>query len=194
VQTAGNQTCTACPANSTTVSTGITGVNGCVCDAGYMDLSALGYTLCSSTKPCPSGGFCTFEYGGGEGLCLLSCDVVPRSGTNSTAPCCSAASSYFSPGGFLSGDGVKACYAACSGTEPGPRGSSCKATTSVTRRLGGDSSSGSGSSYNAYYRQDSQIVHLAVITTMYVSPYYYVSSNCYMIVLKLLYVFSYYSY
>jgi hypothetical protein len=190
VHTAGNQTCTACPANSTTTgSTAITGVNGCVCDAGYMDSSALGYTLCSSAKPCPSGGFCTFEYGGGEGLCL-SCensDVVPRSGTNSTAPCCSAASSYFSPNGFLSGDGVKACYAACRGTEPGPRGSSCKATTSVTRRSGGDNSSGSGSSYNAYYRQDSQILHLAVIL-LYMCPHTImcphtavcVSSNYYM--------------
>jgi len=166
-----------------------------LCDAGYMDSSALGYTLCSSAKPCPTG-FCTFEYGGGEGLCLLSCDVVPRGVTNSTAPCCSAASSYFSPNGFLSGDGVKACYAACRGTEPGPRGSSCKATTSVTRRSGGDSSSGSGSSYNAYYRQDSQILHLAVIL-LYLFPHTIicvVSSYCCMCVLKLLYVSSYYSY
>jgi hypothetical protein len=134
-----------------------------------MDSSALGYTLCSSAKPCPTG-FCTFEYGGGEGVCV-SCDYVPRLGTNSTAPCCSV----LGYNGFLSGDGVKACYAACGGTEPGPRGtwepgpreSSCKATTSVTRRSDGDSSAGSGSSYNAYYRQDSQILHLAVRGSYY---------------------------
>ena len=160
MHTAGNQTCTACPANSTTTSTAMTGVNQCVCDAGYMDSSS--YAICSSAKPCQSGGFCTYEYGGGEGLCLL-CKDVPLGGANFTVPCCSAASSYYSPAGFLSGDGVKACYAVCGGTDPGPRGSSCTAKTSVTRRSGGYNSSGSESSYYSYYRQGSQISRLAVI-------------------------------
>ncbi len=170
MHTAGNQTCTACPANSTTTTTANTRVNGCLCTAGYMDSSA--NAICSSAKPCQSGFFCTSEYGGGEGLCL-SCGVVP---TVAGARCCSAASSVFDWGTgepwvkfwFLSKENVQKCYAACSGTEPGLPGSSCDAAM-----YGGGSGSGSGSGYYSapsYYstpfpssspsRQGSQIVHL----------------------------------
>ena len=138
MHTAGNQTCTTCPANSTTTSTAITEVNECVCTAGYMDSSA--YAICSSAKPCQSG-FCTSEYGGGEGVCF-SCEDV--------GGCCSASNPRFgdslAQNGFLSKENVQKCYAACSGTvEPGLPGSSCAAASGAGS--GGGSGSGSGSSY-----------------------------------------------
>ncbi len=146
MHTAGSQTCTACPENSTTTSTAITEIYECMCNAGYMDSSA--YTICSSAKPCQSGFFCTSEYGGGEGLCL-SCGVVP---TVAGARCCSAVSPFFNWGngepwakdGFLSKDNVQKCYAACGGTEPGMPGSNC---TAATYDSGSGSGSGSGSTY-----------------------------------------------
>ena len=111
----------------------MTGVNQCVCDAGYMDSSS--YAICSSAKPCQSGFFCTSEYGGGEGLCL-SCGVVP---TVAGARCCSAVSSFFNwftgepwaKAGFLSKENVQKCYASCGGTVPGLPGSSCTAASNV---------------------------------------------------------------
>ncbi len=165
MHTAGDHTRTACPENSTTTSTAITGVYECMCNAGYMDSSA--HTICSSAKPCSKSGFCTFEYGGGEGLCL-SCEDVPKNNMFG-ARCCSDSfpQGKIGPGivgklSFLSEEIVLACYAACGGTEPGPAGSSCSAATYGS---GGGSGSGSGSSY--YYpvwsptRQGSPIVHLA---------------------------------
>jgi hypothetical protein len=167
-----------------------------MCTAGYMNSSA--YAICSSAKPCQSGFFCTFEYGGGEGLCL-SCGIVPTTYPTG-ARCCSAASSFFNWGtvepwvkdGFLSKENLQKCYAACSGTEPGLPGSSCGS--------GGGSGSGSGYySSPSYYstpspssspsRQGSQIVHLA---SSYYNPHttqYYIrlSFTDYISVLILLY-------
>ena len=160
MHTAGNQTCTACPANSTTTSTAATGVNECMCTAGYMDSSA--YPICSSAKPCQTGFFCTSEYGGGEGVCF-PCDYV--------GGCCSRFDPGFNWGtgepfvknGFLSKENVQKCHAACSGfgvVEPGLPGSSCAAVNWAGS--GGGSGSGSGYSYSySPSRQGSQIVHLA---------------------------------
>jgi hypothetical protein len=92
-------------------------------------------TICSLANPCPSGFFCNFMYGGGEGLCF-PCGAVPYDDM-SGAQCCSAMSSNFNWGndepwaidGFLSKENVQRCYAACSGIEPGLPGSSCAAAT-----------------------------------------------------------------
>ena len=181
MHTAGNETCTACPANSTTTSKAATRVDACMCTAGYMDSSA--YPICSSAKPCRSGFFCTSEYGGGEGVCFSCVDV---------GGCCSARNPLFNWGtgdlwvqnALLSKENVQKCHAACSGfgvVEPGLPGSSCAAVNWAGS--GGGSGSGSGSSYNYYdpsygsgggsgsgsayssysyspSRQGSQIVHL----------------------------------
>ena len=170
---AGNQTCTSCPGNSTTTSTARTMVVECECDAGYMDSST--YTICSSANPCQKSGFCTLEYGGGEGVCFL-CEDVSKDGM-SGARCCAAFT--------REQDIVQACFAACGGTEPGSSCSSCEPGKTGAYRpycvecpvgkynsvygssscLNCPANTYTGMSYCSANRQGSQIVHL-------VSSYY----------------------